>query len=77
MVDKNTRILHPQLDREFHAKMDEVKEYAVEKIDEVKNYAGEQKDKTANIIKEHPFLAVGGALVGGLLIGLLITRRRN
>ena len=40
-------------------------------------HSDEQKEKTADLIKEHPFLAVGGALVSGLLIGLLVTRRRN
>ena len=66
MVEKHhNQILHPQIDREFHAK-----------IDEVKGYALEQKDKAANVIKEHPFLAIGGALVGGVIIGLLVSRRR-
>ncbi len=67
MTDKNNmRILSPQLDREFHEKMDEAKDYAIE-----------QKNKAADVIKAHPFLAVGGALVGGLLIGILATRRRD
>ncbi len=67
MTDKQiTKILRPELEREIHAK-----------IDQVKDYADEQKEKTADLIKEHPFLAVGGALVSGLLIGLLVTRRRN
>lgn len=66
MVEKHTRVLSPELDREFHAKIDEVKGYAVE-----------QKDKAADIIKEHPFLAVGGALLGGVILGMLLTRTRD
>lgn len=66
MVEKNTRILHPQLDREFHTK-----------IDEVKGYATAQKDKATELIREYPLLAVGGALVGGLILGMLLTSRRD
>lgn len=41
----------------------------------MKEAASDLADAAAKFIKKHPFESVGGALIAGLLLGLLIKRK--
>ena len=44
--------------------------------DQIKETASAFADQAAKFIKKHPFESVGGALLVGLLAGLLINRKK-
>ncbi len=54
-----------------------VEERMVErKIDDAKNYAYMQKERFDVLVGEHPLAFVGGAFLGGLLLGKMLGNRR-
>ncbi len=63
-------------DRMLERKIGEAKEFAGEKIGDARNYAIEQKDKFDVLVGDHPLLFVGGAFIGGMLLGKMISDRR-
>lgn len=43
--------------------------------EKIKEVAADLADQAAEFIRKHPLESVGGALVAGLLLGLLINRK--
>ncbi len=69
-MDKSKTFLSPgfkhELDKEFAQKTSEANQYVEDKKTDVKE-----------MINEHPFASIGLALIGGAIVGMLISNRRG
>lgn len=71
---KERRILDAELEKEIRGMIAKDVKLAVSSIDKTKKTIEETADETAEEIRKKPFAWVGGAFVGGLLLGKLLSK---
>ena len=54
---------------------DEIVEHTEELVDNAREMLEELDDRVRTVVREHPFLTLFGALVGGYAVGRLFARR--
>ncbi len=59
----------------LNKKIDELSDMLIEKKGDVSKAFIEKKDKAEEKIKENPLGCVGGAFLGGLFLGYLVSRK--
>lgn len=71
---KKRRILDAELEKEIRGMIAKDVKLAVSSIDKTKKTIEEKADETAEEIRKSPFTWVGGAFIGGLLLGKLLSK---